>query len=409
METQDALQQPVTDEQPTERRRRRWGVIVVITVGTATLLLAGWYSLAKWAPTKVSSPVAVVKQATDNVYYAVKEDDLKKAAEKLPPHVNILVTGLDNRLGQNDNHADAIHLFSIFPEQGRIEVTSVPRDTKCFIDSLFPDSLSHFSNARAKLGRSGYLHTAENFLGKGKIDYWVELNFSTVMGILQLLGYQDPATALQFLRHRKSYGLGDVQRSHNQANFMKQAIIRHFNAMTGMSGEVLLTAGLQMVETNLTKEVCQGLIYKLQQHGFPKGDAIALKMKPEYKGLVDVDLEPETVDTIMKGLMTKTWQPELQGRPDPAIELQGKIHAAEADTARPGLVIRDLETVAKQHAWLQVTDDTLRDTIRGRIVDLLCRAYEKSRKPEKAAALRKAVFHEANLFARKKEIWDSKN
>ncbi|HET7152488.1 MAG TPA: LCP family protein, partial [Candidatus Kapabacteria bacterium] len=282
---------------PEEIQQKKSNTKRVVLVILAILLLGmgGWMVLAHVAPTQVASPVAVVKKTTDNIYYAVKEDDLKKAAAQLPPHINILITGLDNRLGQNDNHADAVHLFTIFPDKGTIEITSVPRDTKCFIDSTFPDSLSHFSNARSKLGRKGYIHTAEMFLNKGKMDYWVELNFSTVMGILQLIGYKDPATALQFLRHRKSFSIGDVQRSHNQAVFMKQAIVKYFNLMTGMSGDFLLTAGLGMIETNLTKEACEGLIYKLKQKGFPNNpDAITLKMEPPPPGkFEDITINPD--------------------------------------------------------------------------------------------------------------------
>jgi len=374
------------------------------------LMLGGWYALARIAPQQVATPVAVVKQTTDNIYYAVKEDDLKKAAEKLPPHVNILVTGLDSRLGSNDNHADAIHLFTIFPDNGKIEITSVPRDTKCFIDSTFPDSLSHFSNARSKLGRKGYIHTAEVFLNKGKIDYWIDMNFSTVMGFLQLIGYKDPATALQFLRHRKSFPLGDVQRSHNQAVFMRDAIVKYFNLMNGMSGDFLLTAGLGMIETNLTKDVCQGLLYKLKQHGFPgNGDAIALNMDPPvYNKFVDIGMTPDNVEETTTRLMEKTYQVGYSGKPDPVAILETRIAKAMRDSNKSFMVIQDLQAVADQHGWLQVTDLQQRDTLCGHIASLLCTAYTRSHKPEKAAALQTCIENERKLFRNRGEIFSGK-
>lgn len=381
--------------------------VVLVILAILLLGMGGWMVLAHVAPTQVASPVAVVKKTTDNIYYAVKEDDLKKAAAQLPPHINILITGLDNRLGQNDNHADAVHLFTIFPDKGTIEITSVPRDTKCFIDSTFPDSLSHFSNARSKLGRKGYIHTAEEFLNKGKMDYWIELNFSTVMGILQLIGYKDPATALQFLRHRKSFPIGDVQRSHNQAVFMKQAIVKYFNLMTGMSGDFLLTAGLGMIETNLTKEACEGLIYKLKQKGFPNNpDAITLKMEPPPPGkFEDITINPDNVDATVSALMDKTYQVGYSGRPDAAGVIQEHIDKAVKDSSKSYEVIHDLEGIADQHGWLQVTDLAKRDSLRGRIGQLLCSAYTRSHKPEKAAALKTSIDNEAKLFRNKEDIF----
>lgn len=390
-------QQNKSENQPKKKKSKLIPAIAIGVLG-CLLLLVGWFTLAGVAPTHVASPVAVVKKASDQVYYAVKEEDLKKSAAALPPHVNILVVGLDNRLGSNDNHADGIHVFTLFPDKGTMEITSIPRDTRCFIDSLFPDSLSHFSNARSKLGRSGFSHTVEKFLNRGKIDYWVELNFSTVMGILQLLGYKDPATALQYLRHRKSYGTGDVQRSHNQAVFMKQAIEEHFNAATGMSGALLLTAGLGMVETNLTKEVCEGLLYKLKQNGFPKSGCITLNMEPHYEGLKDFTITPENIDNTMHGLMEDTWQVGYSGRPDAAMKLMERLETAEKDSSHPAQVIRDLDAIVHQHCWLQVADLTRRDSIRDRCERMLCAAYTKTHKPEKAEALHKVLRDERALF-----------
>jgi len=402
----------MTEESTGQSKQKKPKVkrVALFSVLTFVLVLGGWYALATVAPKQVATPAAVVKKTTDNIYYAVKEDDLKKAAAQLPPHVNILVTGLDCRLGQNDNHADAIHLFTIFPEKGTIEITSVPRDTKCFIDSTFADSLSHFSNARSKLGRKGYIHTAEVFLNKGKIDYWVELNFSTVMGILQLLGYKDPATALQFLRHRKSFGMGDVQRSHNQAVFMKQVIIKYFDIMTGMSGDFLLTAGLGMIETNMTKEVCEGLLYKLKEKGFPRdGDPIALNMEPSWgKKFEDVTINPDNVDTTVAALLENTYQVGYSGRPDPVAIIESRIARATKDSSKSYEVIHDLEPIANQHGWLQVTDLEQRDSIRGHIVRLLCPAYIRMHKTEKAAALQTAIANENKLFRNSKEVFSQK-
>jgi hypothetical protein len=52
-----------------------------------------------------------------------------------------------------------------------------------------------------------------------------------------------------------------------------------------------------------------------------------------------------------------------------------------------------------------VIDLAKRDSLRGRIGELLCSAYTRSHKPEKAAALRTSIDNEAKLFRNREDIF----
>ena len=74
--------------------------IVLLAALALVVVFGGWYALARIAPQQVATPVSVVKQTTDRYTMPFKEDDLKKAAEHLPPHVNILVPDWTRGLGR---------------------------------------------------------------------------------------------------------------------------------------------------------------------------------------------------------------------------------------------------------------------------------------------------------------------
>jgi hypothetical protein len=260
-----------------------------------------------------------------------------------------------------------------------IEITSIPRDTYC--DLGYPDttSFNHITNARA-LGMPGFMKRVEEIVGRGAIRYYVEVGFSQVMGILELLGYKDPAQTLKFLRARKTLRGGDIQRSHNQAVFMRQSLISKFDLLTGTSGELLLAAGLQFVNTNLTKEFCQGLIYKLRDVGFPgrRPDAVRLRMPSMYKMRL-AEMLPDSA-TVTQTLRTadKILENELGGEQvNVARALRKKVLKAIADSARPRYVVSNLQRFYEQKAWLQIGNKHERRGLRDSLLYCLSHAYER--------------------------------
>lgn len=404
----------------------------------AIFLILLWWLIASMMPfipsplDAVKGVLSLLKGATDKAYYAVREGSLKESADSVraiaeeqgddaenpivkahrtkrtkafvaaeredsamrrelkiisqaPPVrgkiINILTMGSDARLGASNLHADAIHLITISPDSAIVEILSVPRDTYC--DLGYPDttSFNHITNARA-LGITGFLKRVAEVCNRGGISYYVEVGFSQVLGILELLGYKDPVQTLKFLRSRKTLRGGDIQRSHNQALFMRQSILDKFELFTGATGDLLVAAGLQFVNTNLTKDRCLGIIQSLREKGFPRHrtDAIRVRMLPIYKiRLTEMLPDSGTVrQTLTKADQVLAEEiDDGHGRINVAMMLRRKVRKAFSDSMRSSRVVYELGRMYEQRAWLQIGNRKERLGLRDSLLYVLGRAYKK--------------------------------
>ena len=84
--------------------------------------------------------------------------------------INVMITGVDSRLGDPMGHADANHLVRFFVDSGCVEIISIPRDTPS--DAGFEDTtgLNKLTNVRANRGRATYLKAICEIAGVQKID-----------------------------------------------------------------------------------------------------------------------------------------------------------------------------------------------------------------------------------------------
>jgi len=390
----------------------------------------------------------LVKRVSDDLYLAANKEDLEKAAEKvmaeaqesnhgsdtilsdverLPEErrsklprislqedsvlraqmkeisskpmlrgriINILLIGIDSRLNVRDARADAIHLVSINPDSAVVEIMSVPRDTYC--DLGYPDTTTFniVANARAT-GYDGFMRRIAELTKRGPVRYYAEVGFSQVMGILEILGYKDPVNTLKFLRTRKTLPGGDVQRSHNQAIFIRKNLMDKFSLVTGATGDLILYAGLHFLSTNMTKDFCKGLIYALEKKGFPhhRSDAIRLRMLPMYKlRLKEMSDDSATVASTLRHAQ-RVLGDDASYFVDVASYLRKHNRLAMQDSLRPGRVITRLKRLNEQHAWIQIRDMKTRIGVRDTLVALLEHAYRMTGKfdeAEKVSAARKA-------------------
>lgn len=379
---------------PKPRRKRRW----LWYCGIGMLVLVIWQVVAWLTP--VPAPLASAAAVTDKVYEAVYDESIKKRAAELPADVNILIVGLDNRLASNDNHADAIHLVCIHTKDSvRATVISIPRGTEARGYGI-ADDLAFMANVRALRGRKTFAKAVTRLTGR-KVDYYIEVTFSQVMGVLELLGYKDPATALQFLRHRKSYPLGDVQRSYNQGKFIRTQIVRRADLLTGAKGDLMIRMGLGMVDTDLDFETAQALVYVLRDGNALNTARITQEMRPRMN-LARLDStqtpEPDQMAEAVSRLVRRTGdQIDDLGRYNPYPRLNTIVQRAEAQTQdRATLAV--IEPVYEQKAWLQVQERPQRRELRDRVEALLVRAYTSLKKPEKAAAVKKYMQEERQAF-----------
>ncbi|MBN1449102.1 MAG: LCP family protein, partial [Bacteroidetes bacterium] len=276
------------------------------------------------------------------------------------------------------------------PDSAVVEIMSIPRDT--YVDLGYPDTTTFNIIANAKTSDNHLLMRKVAEVAKqGPVQYYVEVGFSQAMGIMEILGYRDPVKTLQFLRTRRTLPGGDIQRAHNQALFMRQNLIDKFPLLTGATGDLIITAGLNFVTTNLSRDFCLGLVYSLKQRGFPdhRTDAVRLRMPPGYHiRLKEMVADSATIHNTLARVGHRVG--EGNGRPDVASYLRRVYTRAMKDSARPGQIVYRLRRLNEQHAWLQIQDERVRAGIRDTLTGLLEYAYQSLGQEKNAEAVRNA-------------------
>lgn len=345
--------------------------------------------------------------------------------------VSIIITGLDARLGTRSGHADANHLLNIWLDSAVIEIISIPRGTLVDMDieplylcdsteeGVVIDTVpqNYLANARYLRGRKTYIKEIEKITNTYGIDYYSEFGFSQAMGILELLGYKDNSDQmLRILRTRKSYASGDYQRSYNQGQFIRQMILKHFNKITGLEGDVFLFAGLMLVETNISFKQASKIVEKLEAKGFPKSeDDVFVRVMPRVKfHFQEYDFaDSNSMDSLFNKIYTKYEDTDLnyrhaQGKKEEndrlIKKLTGMISKAVSDSAKyPARVISNLKTPYEQRIWFQIKDSNYRSHIRKQICSLLSKSYLKLGKLSEAESIDQRLEAEEKVIDRVKQ------
>ncbi|MGQ9819585.1 MAG: hypothetical protein ACUVQ1_06650 [Candidatus Kapaibacteriales bacterium] len=322
--------------------------------------------------------------------------------------INIALTGLDSRLGTNSNHADANHILSILVDSGKIEIISIPRDTPA--DAGMPDSTGQnkLTVVRAVRGRDAYHQELIKIAQIDKIHYFIELGFSQVIGILDFFGFRDSKSTLQVLRSRKGLGGDDFQRCYNQAQFIRQLILKHFDDIkSGFLTDLIIRGGLALVSTNLSFSKTIEIIKMLADKNFPKSeDDITIKIRPPIgiKFKVYNLLSNEVMDKLKTKIesFNKEYNEIDTAKINVYEKLKSVISLIEPDTSRsPQKVISSLKTFYQQRAWLQIEDQVKRDEIRNRFESCLTTAYLKLNQLNKAKEVKKYFEIEREFFRNK--------
>lgn len=322
--------------------------------------------------------------------------------------VNVMVTGLDSRLGDPMGHADANHLVRFFLDSGCIEIISIPRDTPH--DAGFEDTtgLNKLTNVRANRGRAAYHVAAAEIAGVSRIDYWVEFGFSQAIGLLELMGYKENASStLRVLRSRQAYAAGDYQRVYNQGQFIRQIILRAFDQTDNFLGELALRASLALVETNLTYETCDQMLDALRSRGFSDADPsrIWVRLKPALITKLKVySFDSANVDAIDHQITQKISRLGLDSIPVNTQTYERRLYnlvqKAAADSARSaGSVIRLLRRPYEQRAWLQIPNLSKRKMYRDQICGMLIASYRRVKNPDAAKRIEDYIAIENRVNA----------
>lgn len=204
----------------------------------------------------------------------------------------VLISGSDAYGDISDrSRSDVNMLVTVNPRTHTILLTSIPRD--------YYVQLHGTTGPRDKLTHAGIYgiqmsaNTISNLLNV-KVDYYVKVNFSTVVNLVDTIGgidvysdqkfvpwtnraitipegnvHMDGATALAFARERKSYATGDRHRVQNQQAVLKAIIdkVSHSTVLLTKYSEILNDLSSSL-ETNLGKDEISSLI-RLQLQDMP--------------------------------------------------------------------------------------------------------------------------------------------
>jgi len=317
--------------------------------------------------------------------------------------INIALTGLDSRMGRNDNHADANHILSILLDSGLVEIFSIPRDTPA--DAGYDDSTGQnkLTVVRAAKGRNAYLKELARIAGLDRIHYYMEVSFSQFIGLVELFGVRNSHETLRVLRSRKGLGGDDYQRVYNQGQFIAQMIYKHFDKFSGMFQEVLVRGGLFFVDSDLDASTANNIINTLEEKGFPRSkNDLTVKIKPPIP--IRFKIYDFTYENVVNGLLNKVERfnhnDSAVAGVNPSKVLWNAINRAVSDSTnkRYKNVSNALRPYFDQRAWMQVLDTSERNAIRQRLSVLLIDAYKKSKNDKEAQRVLKLYEAERELY-----------
>ncbi len=221
---------------------------------------------------------------------AVSEVDINIATEPF----TVFISGIDaygDMSNMQRGRSDVNMLATVNPKTHEVLLTSIPRDYYVQLHGTtgHRDKLTHAGIYGVQMS----MQTLEDLLDI-KIDYYLKVNFSTVVNLVDTIGgidvysdqqfvpwtnrhitipkgnvHMDGAMALAFARERKSYSTGDRHRVQNQQDVIS-AIIKKISSST-----VILTKYAEILDnlascltTNIGKDEISSLV-KMQLESMP--------------------------------------------------------------------------------------------------------------------------------------------
>lgn len=282
-----------------KRRKIRWTRVILLLVFLITVLTS-----FSWAA------VYTYKKFTSTPVVATKMEE-RKRIEPVSKYINILLLGVDE--GDNEHpgaprRSDTMIVASIDPEAGKVNLLSIPRDTKAAIpghkgtekithaffyggpnlamrtvEELLEIPIHHF----VVIDWQAFIETIDIL---GGVDLYVESNMNyedpyANLAIHLVRGYQhlDGSQSGQYVRFR-SDELGDIGRVQRQQRFLKA-----LTEQTLQFGNVLkLPKFVQIIKEHITTDVSGVEMLKLaNQVRKIKSGEVSAEMLPGNFATID--------------------------------------------------------------------------------------------------------------------------
>lgn len=220
-----------------KKSKKKWlliplAVLLVLALGTAAYGYSIWSKAKETVDGEMHEPV-------DSIDLDVTKEKIK-ATEPL----NILLMGIDAR-EDDKGRSDALMVLSLDPESDRMQLVSIPRDTRTtIVGKGIEDKINH---SYAYDGADMTVATVENLLGL-ELDYYVSMNMDGLEDLVDEVGpitvqneiawsgdkydfekgpvNMDGDKTMEFVRMRKQDPSGDFGRTKRQRQVIEAIVDR---------------------------------------------------------------------------------------------------------------------------------------------------------------------------------------
>ena len=291
--------------------------------------------------------------------------------------INILLLGLDSRKTEEaeQSHCDAIHMFSLNLENWTVKITSVPRGTFSPLPPgrYYLPTDYYLGNACGLAGHDYTIKQIERLIGI-KADYVVKVGFSEVYGILRALK-MPTAETLQWLRNRQTFAIGDPQRSHNQAVYMKDLAIKEIDSLSSTAMLPIAQIAHSFTDSTLDFSSFYALLRGYAESGLANHpERVTLNMIPAHE-ITDYHFDFENPASMQKKyplppiLITEHSLP-----PEEQLSTVQKdiIKYLNLRLAGPD----SLQDISDKKLWLQIEDEKTREDLHYQVIEKLAAATE---------------------------------
>jgi anionic cell wall polymer biosynthesis LytR-Cps2A-Psr (LCP) family protein len=322
------------------------------------------------------SPKIIAAVVDERPSAILSENSSSDAKLSFKNPVTILLLGLDNRRGQKSSRCDAIHLLSYNIKDETLLITNIPRGTPYEVPG-FDAQFSIISNACSTLGIDTVISGIEKMTNT-PIDYVIKVGFSDVMGLVRNLNL--PATETLMSLRSRAYGVGDNQRSYNQALFLKDALSSHLKDYSSFpkpfrqlmyrftdstldfdSADALLIA---MSKSKVATDSTRITIHTFSPYTIPVKDIHLFETLGTIKGE-----DPKDKEYVAYQQGTITYLQNLI-----------KTSSRQVNDGRKDQVFKSIEQSFSQKIWQQIDDENTRDSLHFEMLSLYCQTVNDSSK-----------------------------
>lgn len=300
-----------------KKRKQKYRKLIksILAVGIVSFLIFG--SAAAYYIFKIANMTEVANETLDR---GEKSDKREVAVNPKEDNISILFLGVDDRNGDLSGRTDAIVLATFNKGDGTIKMTSIPRDS--LVDIPGRKKKDKINHAHAFGGTDLTIETVEHLFDI-PIDYFVKVNFTAFMEIVDALGGVEvdvPFTftemdsrdrknaitiregrqtlngeeALAYARMRKKDPRGDIGRGERQQEIVK-AIIKKGASISSITsyGEVL-----ESLEKHLSMNLTFGNIVSLHSYATKLNSIESLALEGKWDGVSYIILKDESIEAV---------------------------------------------------------------------------------------------------------------